>query len=271
MATVTERTSADRIQIAGDVLAIPGKALIVAAPASGTVAPSRSGITVGQAVRNGQPLFRLTPMLAPQRDLKTTYEADLQAAKSRYGTAQQQLQRAQQLLRDMAGSKRNVELADQEFGQAKAAHDAAQERLKRLETHPLDADVDMTIVAPSDGILRQLLAAEGQNVTAGAPLFEVADLRTVWLRVPIYSGDLKTIGSASTVTIRDIDGTGPALAGRRVEAPPTADPLAVTSDLYYEIAKSEPPIEARPAPFGDASIANCGTQGTVCAVVRSAL
>lgn len=57
LATVTERTSADRIQIAGDVLAIPGKALIVAAPASGTVAPSRSGITVGQAVRNGQPYF----------------------------------------------------------------------------------------------------------------------------------------------------------------------------------------------------------------------
>lgn len=244
LATVAERTASDQIRIAGDILAIPGKALIVNAPAAGTVALSDPGITVGQSVRNGQPIFRLTPMLAPQRDLKTTYEADLQSAKSRFDTAKQQLDRAQQLLRDLAGSKRNVELADQEFGQAKAAYDAAQERLKRLETHPLDADVEMTIGAPSDGILRQILAAQGQNVTAGGALFEVADLRTVWLRVPVYSGDLKAIGAASTITVRDIDGTGPTLEGRRVEAPPTADPLAVTSDLYYEIAN--PNLQLRP-------------------------
>lgn len=244
LATVAERTASDQIRIAGDVLAIPGKALIVGAPASGTVALSNPGITVGQTVRNGQPIFRLIPMLAPQRDLKTTYEADLQSAKARLDTAKQQLERAQQLLRDMAGSKRNVELADQEFGQAKAGYDAALERLKRLETHPLDADVEMTIVAPSDGILRQILAAQGQNVTAGAALFEVADLRTVWLRVPVYSGDLKAIGPASRVTIRDIDGGGPPLVGRRVEAPPTADPFAVTSDLYYEIAN--PNLQLRP-------------------------
>lgn len=243
-ATVAERTASDQIRIAGDVLAIPGKALIVTAPASGTVALSNSGITVGQTVRNGQPIFRLTPMLAPQRDLKTTYEADLQSAKSRFDTAKQQLDRARQLLRDMAGSKRNVELADQEFGQSKAAYDAAQERLKRLETHPLDADVEMAIVSPSDGMLRQILAAQGQSVSAGASLFEVADLRTVWLRVPVYSGDLKAIGAVSTVTIRDIDGTGPVLQGRRVEAPPTADPLAVTSDLYYEI--TNPGLQLRP-------------------------
>lgn len=177
LATIAERTASDQIRIAGDILAIPGKALIVNAPAAGTVALSDPGLTVGQSVRSGQPIFRLTPMLVPQRDLKTTYEADLQSAKSRFDTAKQQLERAQQLLRDLAGSKRNVELADQEFGQAKATYDAAQERLKRLETHPLDADVEMSITAPSDGILRQILAAQGQNVTAGGALFEVADLR----------------------------------------------------------------------------------------------
>lgn len=244
LAPVAEQLAANQIRIAGDVVAIPGKALIVAAPASGVVALSSPGVTVGQIVRNGQSIFRLTPMLAPQRDLKTTYEADLQAAKARFDTAKQQLDRANQLLRDMAGSRRNVELADQEFGQAKAGYDAAQERLNRLETHPLEADVEMTITAPSDGMLRQILAAEGQNVTAGAALFEVADLRKLWLRVPVYSGDIKTIGATQTVTVRDIDGKGPVLEGRRVEAPPTADPLAITSDLYYEI--SNPNLELRP-------------------------
>ncbi len=238
LAAVTERSLSHQLQIAGEVMAIPGKALIVAAPASGTVALASKGIAVGQAVRRGQVLFRLTPMLPPQRDLKTTYEADVQSAKSRFDTAKQQLDRTQQLLRDMAGSQRNVEAAMQEFGQAKAAYDAAQERLQRLGTHPLEADVEMPIAAPSDGMLRQILAAEGQNVTAGAALFEVADFNNVWLRVPVYAGDLREIGSVTTVAVRDIDGSGAVLQGRRVSAPPTADPLAITSDLYYELSNA---------------------------------
>jgi len=244
LASVTERTTANQLRIAGDVMAIPGKSLLVTAPASGTVVLAGKDISAGQTVRSGQTIFRLTPMLAPQRDLRTNYEADLQSAKSRLDTASQQLARAQQLLRDMAGSKRNVEIAEQEYGQAKAAYEAAQERLKRLDTHPLDADVDINVVAPSDGILRQILAADGQNVTSGASLFEVVDFRRVWLRVPVYAGDLKDIGAASTAAIRDVDGTGPVRQGRRVNAPPTADPLAVTTDLYYEIAN--PDLHLRP-------------------------
>lgn len=238
LAAVTERSLSHQLQVAGEVVAIPGKSLIVAAPASGAVTLAARSLAVGQAVRRGQVIFRLTPMLPPQRDLRTTYEADVQSAKSRLDTAKQQLDRTQQLLRDLAGSQRNVEAAMQEFGQAKAAHDAAQERLQRLGTHPLEADVDMPITAPSDGMLRQILAAEGQNVTAGAALFEVADFNNVWLRVPVYSGDLKEIGSAPTVAVRDIDGSGAVLQGRRVTAPPTADPLAVTSDLYYELSNA---------------------------------
>jgi RND family efflux transporter MFP subunit len=241
---VSEGSAPRKLHVAGDVVVIPGKAVIVSAPMAGRVAFTGTAASVGEGVRKGQEIFRLTPMLAPQRDLRTTYEADLQSAKSRLDTASQQLERAKLLLRDLAGSKRNVELADQEFGQAKAAYDAAQERLKRLETHPLEADVDVKVSAPSDGILRQVLVANGQDVAGGAPLFEVADLSSVWLRVPVYAGDLKSVGSAQEIEIRRIDGTGPVLRGRLAKAPPTADPLAVTSDLYFELAN--PCLQLRP-------------------------
>lgn len=239
LATVTERTASNQLAVSGEIVPIPGKTLIVTAPASGTVALARKDMGAGQIVKSGEAVFRLTPMLPAQRDLKITYEADVLSAKARLDAATQQLERSKQLLRDMAGSKRNVEAADQEYGQAKAVHDASQLRLKRLETHPLDADVEMTITAPSDGILRQIQVAEGQNVASGAPLFEVADFSRVWLRVPVYSADLKLIARAETVDVRDIDGTGRARQARRVAAPPTADALAVTADLYYEIANAD--------------------------------
>jgi len=225
--------------ISGEIMMIPGKALIATAPVTGTVHLTRSTLGVGQTLQKGEPVFRLTPVVSPQRDLRVTFEADVQSAKARLDTATQQLKRARQLLQDLAGSQRNVGAAEQEFGQAKAAYDAAVERLERLKTHPLDADVDMVIPAPATGFVRQVQASEGQIVASGAPLVEVADLSRVWLRVPVYTGDVESLARRSSVQVRSIDGGGPMRRAVRVTAPPTADPLAVTTDLYYELANPD--------------------------------
>jgi cobalt-zinc-cadmium efflux system membrane fusion protein len=244
LAAVVERTASDQMRVAGEVVPIPGKTLIVTAPISGFVTLAREKLIPGQTVTGGEAIFHLTPLLAAQRDLRVTYEADLRAARARLHAATQQLKRAQQLLRDMADSKRNVETAEQEFGQAKAAYDVADLKLKRLATHPLEADVAMTITAPFGGIIRQIQVAPGQNVTAGVPLFEIADFNRVWLRVPVYAGDLNQITASSIVSVHDVDGAGPRREAVGVAAPPTADPLAVTADLYFEIAN--PDLQLRP-------------------------
>jgi RND family efflux transporter MFP subunit len=234
-----EAEVSDVSEIAGEVMLIPGKAMIATAPVSGTVYLSRPNLAVGQTVRKGEPVFRLTPVLAPQRDLRITYEGDVQAAKARLDNATQQLQRARQLLRDLAGSQRNVEAAEQEFGQAKATHDAAVDRLERLKSHPLEADVDMTIPAPETGIVRQIQASENQTIASGAPLIEVADLSRVWLRVPVYAGDVDLVARQNTVRVRGVDGQGTVRQATRVSAPPTADPLASTADLYFELPNTD--------------------------------
>lgn len=232
---VGESSATRQITIIGDIQAIPGRGIIVSAPASGVVSKFRQVLTPGMTLRAGQDLFHLTPMVAPQRDLHLTLNADLESAKARLDNATLQVTRAKQLLRDLAGSQRNVDTAEQEFAQAKAAHDAATQRMKRAESNPLDADVDMVVTAPAGGILRQVQVAQGQNVNAGAPLFEIVDYSKVWLRVPVYAADVKDLGALDVIRVRDVDGQGQTFEGRRVAAPPTADPLAATSDIYYEI------------------------------------
>jgi membrane fusion protein, heavy metal efflux system len=239
VAEATQAQVADVSEVAGEIMLIPGKALIATAPVSGTVHLTRPDLAAGKTVRKGEALFRLTPVLGPQRDLRTTYEADVQSAKVRLDTATQQLQRARQLLRDLAGSQRNVEAAEQEFGQAKAAYDAAVEKLERLKTHPLEADVDMLILAPETGVVRQIQASENQTVASGSALVEVADLSRVWLRVPVYAGDVDVLSRQSSVRVRSVDGQGAVRPAIRVTAPPTADPLAVTADLYFELANAD--------------------------------
>jgi hypothetical protein len=160
---VVETQVSDVSQISGEILLIPGKALTVTAPVAGMVHFARPNLAVGQTVRNAEQLFRLTPVLSPQRDLRITYEADVQSAKARLDAAAQQLERARVLLKELAGSQKNVEAAEQEFRQAKAAHEAAVNRLERLKTHPLDGDVDMPIPAPTSGIVRQIQSLRESN------------------------------------------------------------------------------------------------------------
>lgn len=234
-----EGQTSGAVTLAGEVMLIPGKAIVLSAPAAGTLQAVRPSLVVGQTVSKGEPIFRLTPLIGPQRDLKVTYEADVRTAKARLDNASLQLERARQLLRDLAGSQRNVDTAEQEFSQAKAAHDAAVQRLEWLRAHPYEGDVDMVIPAPETGVVRQIQVSNGQTVAGGAPLLEVADLSRMWLRVPVYAGDSDAIGLPSRVQIRDIDSKGKLREGVRVAAPPTADAVALTTDLYYEISNAQ--------------------------------
>ncbi len=88
-----DRVVSKRLSIAGEVVPIPGRTLIVTAPVAGAVSLARKDLAAGQLVKAGDRILRLRPMLAVQRDLRTTYEADLQSAKSRLDAAIQQLAR----------------------------------------------------------------------------------------------------------------------------------------------------------------------------------
>jgi RND family efflux transporter MFP subunit len=239
LAEAVEKQVSGVSEISGEVMLIPGNALSATAPMAGNVHLVSRDLKVGQTVRKGEPMVHLTPVISPQRDLRVTYEADVPSAKVRLDAATQQVERARRLLRDLAGSQKSVEIAEQEFGQAKAAYEVAVQRLERLKTHPLESDIEMTIAAPASGVVRQLQASENQTVSAGAVLLEVADFSRVWIRVPVYAGDVDSVSRAPSARVRDIDGQGLPRQAVRVPAPPTADPLAVTADLYFELANPD--------------------------------
>jgi membrane fusion protein, heavy metal efflux system len=230
-----DREMAEEMLIAGDLMLPPGKALLAPAPVGGKL-EGVTKLTIGRRVQAGETLLRVTPLLPVERDLRVAFEADLRSAQARMAAARANLERARQLLADRAGSQRNQEAAEQEERQAAAAEAAAQARLRRLDTRPLEADVRVNVTAPASGMIRQIFAEPGQVVSGGANLFEVADFSTLWLRVPIYAGESKLTGKLEAVTFDDMSGRGEARqSARRVTAPPTADPLTVTVDQYFAV------------------------------------
>ncbi len=226
---------------AGEIMLPPDRTTSVMAPLNGTLEASGTPLAVGMFVRKGQPLYRLTPFLSPERDLRVQIEREVVNAQTRVEAARVRHTRAEQLLRDGAASEKAVEQAREELDLAGNDLKAARERLERYEKAPVNADVAVTITAPRDGFIQKVFANPGQTVASGSPLFEVANLSSVWIRVPVYVGDLRLIDRRQIARVHALnDAPGaPSRPARPINAPPTANPANDTADLYFELANAD--------------------------------
>jgi len=229
---------------AGEIVLPPDRTTSVAAPVNGTLSAGSAPLAVGAFVRKGQPVYRLTPLLAPERGLRVQLERDVATAQTKVEAARVRSGRAEQLLRDRAGSEKAVEQAREELDIAESELKAAQARLERYDKAPVSADVSVTIAAPRDGMIQKVLANPGQTVSSGAPLFEVVNLATMWVRVPVYVGDLRLMDRRQTAKVHALNEapggqSASARPARPVNAPPSANPANDTADLYFELANAD--------------------------------
>lgn len=243
-----ERKPTKRVRVyGGEVTVPPGGSIVVSAPVTGTLKTPSGGVPKpGQAVAAGRAVFQLLPMLTPdaQANLSAArVDADGQAnsAKATLELAKISLDRNRNLLKNEAGSQRLVDEAQGAFEIAEktlAAANARRELLARVLGDVEKGTANpVPVECPAEGLLRTLSAAPGQTVPAGAPLFEVVDTSTVWVRVPVYVGDLADLDltgpvAVGTLSMRPGDATR---VGKPVPAPPAANALAGTADLFYEL------------------------------------
>ncbi|MGC4007454.1 MAG: efflux RND transporter periplasmic adaptor subunit [Pirellulales bacterium] len=144
-----------------------------------------------------------------------------------------------------AGSKRAVEESQALYDVAMRSVEAAESRLailtKALGDTATGRAEPIDLESPENGILRNLSALPGQNVPAGAPLFEVIDLDEVWVRVPVYVGDLRDIDVAKDARIGSLTmcADDPTWLAKPISAPPSANPLSSSVDLFYALKNDQ--------------------------------
>ncbi|HXD86810.1 MAG TPA: efflux RND transporter periplasmic adaptor subunit [Urbifossiella sp.] len=243
-----ERKPMQRVrQFGGEVMVPSGRSVIVAAPLAGVLKPvSGINLVAGLKVKAGQPLAHLVPLLDPVG--RTNLVASRLDAEGLVLNAAEQLKaanitldRAKNVLKGGAGRQRDVDDAQAAVDLAQKTLDNATARSKLLRRVLGELDSGSTasiaIESPQSGILRTVSALPGQSVPSGASLFEVIDIDTVWIRVPVYVGDaleMEANASASIGGLTDRAGAAKRLA-KPVAAPPAANPLPGTVDLIYEL------------------------------------
>jgi RND family efflux transporter MFP subunit len=260
-----ETRSVSRVRdYGGEIVLPPGASLAIAAPVGGKLsAPEPAAIpSVGTLVTAKQPVYILTPLLSPERDVLTpservrlaeaenalaTSRVDAQGlvdqAEVQVEATQIALERAERLLREQAGTVRAVDDAKAQLSLATQALEAAQNRKKLLDNIKVNVEgsagqqTPLVIESPQDGMIRSRAAAAGEVVAAGAPLFEVMQFDPIWVRVPVYAGetaDLDLDNPAQILPLADYE-KSEGLTAKPIVAPPTATLLAATVDLYYEL------------------------------------
>jgi RND family efflux transporter MFP subunit len=233
---------------AGDVLVPPGRLISVTAPFIGTLlAPKEERMpTPGTEVRKGQPILSLLPLLSPEARAtlatsRVDAEGQVEQAKKQLGVAKLNLDRIEGLRREKTVGIGALEDAKAQHEIARTALRNAEDRRDILAKTIREAEggsmVPMPLPAPEDGLLRNVQALAGQQVAAGAVLFEVERLDPVWVRVPVYVGDRRLIAADQPADVGDLaDAPGtPRVAAKPVVAPPSGDALAATVDLFYEV------------------------------------
>jgi len=264
-----EERSMPQVRVYGGDFALPtGTSVIVATPLAGTlvVPEGRAFPLAGQRVKEGEPLLTLVPLLTPERDVLTPSER-IRVAESRAAVAQSQtdaaaavdqakvqveaaqiaVDRAERLLADKSGTVRAVDEANAVLQLAQRSLTAANERKNIVDNILLDSAAgkleSKTITAPLSGMLRMIQAQPGQTLPAASPLFEIMDDTKLWVRVPVYVGDVATLAVDQPAQLMTMAGRPrePEQLVNPVEAPPTALATASTVDLYYELdnTKSE--------------------------------
>lgn len=231
----------------GEAMIAPGRAILVAAPLSGTLSAPPTGMPrAGQTVKVGDTIFRLLPLLTP--DSRATLTASLVDAKGQVENARTQLElarialdRAKKVLAQGAGSQRMVDEAQAAFDLANKSLEAVLARQAILTRVTGDAETGnatpLSITSPANGVLRIISAQPNQTVPSGAALFEVIDPSSIWARVAVPVGDLDQIDRDGLASIGKLSAApgDHLITAKPAEAPPSANPLTSTIDLFYEL------------------------------------
>ncbi len=198
----------------------------------------RVAVELGAPVTAGQPLA-------------VVFSNELADAQMKY-LAMQAMLRADHQKRERTAKLAEIGAASrQELEEVTAVHEAHETELAAARQRLLllglsseriqglrdagDVRSEVTVTAPSAGVVVTRAVNPGQVVSVGQELFVVADLSTVWVIADLFEKDFDAVqvGSDATVTVPHTPST--TLRGRVAYIDPRVDPATRTAKVRVEV------------------------------------
>lgn len=110
----------------------------------------------------------------------------------------------------------------------------SEEQIDQIASREKPSD-HVTIRAPQDGVVIEKSIDLGSYVKTGTPLFQVADLSSVWLELEAYESDLPWLRYAQEVTFTVEALPGEEFSGRIAFIEPEVDPVTRVADVRVNV------------------------------------
>ena len=178
------------VKTTGQVLAAPGDEAVIVATSNGIVSFSSNKLTEGTKVQKGQSLFQISSKDIAEGDYYTKVKATYEAAKASYD-------RAEALVKDKIISQKEFESTKLEFENAKTAYNAVSNNKTAK---------GVSVNAPINGHMKNILVKEGEYITVGQPLATVSQNQRLVLRAEVsqrYYNAMQSVKSANFKTPYD--------------------------------------------------------------------
>ena len=232
----------DDVVAPGKIEANPNRVSKIVAPVAGRVA--RVLVTVGDSVRQGQPLFTIE---SPDAD--AAMSAHLQAgaavtqATATLTKAQSDADRAKDLFehnavakKDLLSSENTRAQAQASLEQAEAAREQARRHLSVLGLSPRDFQQEVVVRSPLSGKVLELSVVPGEyrNDTNSA-VMTIADLSTVWVSSQVPETYIRFIQPHEKVEISLVAYPDETFEGHVLRIADTVDPQTRTVKVQAEM------------------------------------
>lgn len=178
--------------------------------------------TSGAAVRRGQPLL-------------AAYSPELVSAQEEYRVARATLQAMSQAPPEARAAMQSV--ADSSL-QRLHNWDIADVDLKNLEAGQT-AKRSLMLRSPADGVVTDMTARAGMRFMPGEPLFQIADLSTVWVIANIFEQDLGFIKKGQLATVSLTAFPGRQFTGEITFIYPTLQAATRTARVRIELPNAQ--------------------------------
>ncbi|WP_338870892.1 efflux RND transporter periplasmic adaptor subunit [Myxococcus stipitatus] len=231
----------------GELKPVAGQAVELAAPVTGQVSVSGPVPHLGQVVKKGQVLVRLSPVsVAGTTDLATV-ELEVSRARAELGLAEREVTRAEELLAAKAIPEKQLDGARVAREVAVARASAAERQLALYRgtqsgTGGLGAAA-FELRSPLDGVVSFADVMPGAVVEVGKRLVSVINPSRLWLEAKVYEVDASRVerspGAAFTVAGLEREFTVDETSGRRVAVGSVVDPLTRTVPVLFELPNPE--------------------------------
>ncbi len=255
------------IVLNGEITADQERSVSVASRVAGIVrdVPAR----VGDRVRAGATLAVMESAAGAEA------EAAYAAARSKLGLADAQAAREQALFGKRVSSQQDLQVARQAAAQAAIALREADRKMRLLgldpgsHGRPSAGAVRLAVTAPFDGTLIDRKVAAGDQVSEGAPLFQLADLDRVWVVAAAYERDIAQLRVGQPAEVALAAYPGRTFHGRLAWISDVIDERSRTLSIRVELENAERLL--RPGSFAQVSVVAPQAPGTLVLPVDAVL